>query len=152
MATGKGTLSGLGALAKARREGLRLTQDEVYAATGLSPTTQIRVESGKRVRGLSYTSYESGVYWTSGSCRRYLETGEPPTELTPPQRILDRSQGATGAREGRPASPEEHIALLHSWADNDPGLTDDQRREFQTLIRLAEERIAKRRRGRRMQA
>lgn len=153
--TGMDRLHELGARGRARRESLRITLEEVYEDTGLTPTTQSRIESGKSVRGISYAKYEDGIFWSKGSCWRFLDRGEEPAEVQPPPDIIARlppgqllvaeSTNYGGPERRRPAAPEEHIELLRRWAESDRGLTADQRTDFLAVLDIAERRIAKRR-------
>lgn len=44
----------------------------------MSPVTWIRVEAGKKVRGLTYAGVERALGWEPGSCARFLATGQEP--------------------------------------------------------------------------
>lgn len=88
--------------------------------------------AGTKPYDTTLAAIERTLDWQQGSIEVILGGGDP-TLLGPPELQFD--------------TPEEHIALLHRWAERDPGLTDQQRQEFQTALRFAEERIAKRRRS-----
>lgn len=128
----------LGRFVQQRRAAKGLSQSAAAASAGINRGVWSSIEkaTGSKPYDTTIAAVERTLDWQPGSVDAVLGGGVPSLVDTDP----------------RDATPEDHIALLHRWADSDPGLTDAQRQEFQTLIRVAEERIAKRRRGRRMQA
>lgn len=67
---------------KKRRLDLNLALKRAAAAAGMSKDTWIRVEAGLVVRPQTYDKIEDVLRWTTGSCRKILEGGEP-VEIDP---------------------------------------------------------------------
>lgn len=62
---------------KKRRLDLNLAVKRAASAAGMSKDTWIRVEAGLVVRHQTYDKVEDVLRWTTGSCRKALEGGDP---------------------------------------------------------------------------
>lgn len=91
----------LGRLVKTRRLALKMGVDVAASRAGMSPVTWTRVESGERVRALTYAGIDFAVAWMTGGSLRFIETGQLPVtaddEATPTSPTHPGTQAAVTA-------------------------------------------------------
>lgn len=121
---------------KARREArpLRLTIEDAAAIAGVSENTWIRVEAGKRARGLSYAGIDEALQWEPGSCRAILAGGDPTPVQPPPARDDNPFRGdaeiALRWAKALPAGAvrESLVALITEQLETPPAAEDEPER------------------------
>lgn len=122
---------------KARREALRLTIEDAAEGADVSENTWIRVEAGRRARGLSYAGIDEALAWRAGSCRAVLGGGDPTPIQSP---ALDDNPYRKDAEialdwaKGLPAGAvrESLVALITEQLDTPPAAEDEPERRRET--------------------
>lgn len=107
----------MGAAVRARREALRLTQDQAAARASVGVTTWRQVELGnqQRYRGLTLAAVSQALDWPADACARIAE-GEDVDQLMDEQPGDDAGESPSGV----PA------ALSGAWGE----MTAEQRRSL----------------------
>lgn len=93
-----GDLERLASAVRARRLALGLARK---TAAGVAPDTWKRIESGQRLRAMSYAKVDQALNWAVGSCEAILAGGEPtliePSQADPKTTLADVSDATRGA-------------------------------------------------------
>lgn len=93
-----GDLERLARVVRARRLERGLARK---TAAGVAPDTWKRIESGQRLRAMSYAKVDQALDWAVGSCEAILAGGEPtlvePSQVDPKTTLADVSEAARGA-------------------------------------------------------